>query len=74
MDLDGTIGYGWLDEKGNGRFSSWQEHLRQVKDEEPGSRFQFERNGYFVIDIVDSTKEKLVLNRIITLRDSWAKK
>ncbi|TET78495.1 MAG: glutamine--tRNA ligase/YqeY domain fusion protein [Candidatus Heimdallarchaeota archaeon] len=45
-----------------------------LKDEEPGSRFQFERNGYFVIDLVDSSKEKLVLNRIITLRDSWAKK
>ncbi|MCE7748734.1 MAG: glutamine--tRNA ligase/YqeY domain fusion protein [Candidatus Heimdallarchaeota archaeon] len=45
-----------------------------LKDNEPESRFQFERNGYFVIDLVDSTKEKLVLNRIITLRDSWAKK
>lgn len=45
-----------------------------LKDEAPGSRFQFERNGYFVIDLVDSSKEKLVLNRIITLRDSWAKK
>lgn len=45
-----------------------------LKDKEPESRFQFERNGYFVIDLVDSTKEKLVLNRIITLRDSWAKK
>lgn len=45
-----------------------------LKDEEPGSRFQFERNGYFVIDLVDSSKEKLVLNRIITLRDSWARK
>ncbi len=45
-----------------------------LKDVEPGSRFQFERNGYFVVDIVDSTKENLVFNRIITLRDSWAKK
>jgi len=45
-----------------------------LKDEAPGSRFQFERNGYFVIDLVDSSKEKLVLNRIITLRDSWARK
>ena len=45
-----------------------------LKDKEIGSRFQFERNGYFVIDIVDSTKENLVFNRIITLRDSWTKK
>ncbi|NPD87509.1 MAG: glutamine--tRNA ligase/YqeY domain fusion protein [Asgard group archaeon] len=45
-----------------------------LKDKEQGSRFQFERNGYFVIDIVDSTKENLVFNRIITLRDTWAKK
>ena len=45
--------------------------LREV---EHGSRFQFERNGYYVVDIVDSTKENLVLNRIITLRDSWGKK
>ncbi|MHA2308779.1 MAG: glutamine--tRNA ligase, partial [Candidatus Heimdallarchaeaceae archaeon] len=45
-----------------------------LKDKEPGSRFQFERNGYFVIDIVDSTKESKVFNRIIALRDSWAKK
>jgi glutaminyl-tRNA synthetase len=45
-----------------------------LKEKEPGSRFQFERNGYYVIDIVDSTKENLVFNRIITLRDSWAKK
>ena len=45
-----------------------------LKEKEPGSRFQFERNGYFVIDIVDSTKENLVLNRIIILRDSWGKK
>ncbi|MHA1217162.1 MAG: glutamine--tRNA ligase/YqeY domain fusion protein [Candidatus Heimdallarchaeaceae archaeon] len=45
-----------------------------LKDKEPGSRFQFERNGYFVIDLVDSTKENLVFNRIITLKDSWAKK
>ncbi len=45
-----------------------------LREEEPGSRFQFERNGYFVIDIVDSAKENLVFNRIITLRDSWGKK
>ena len=41
---------------------------------EPGSRFQFERTGYFVVDAVDSTPEAMVLNRIVPLRDSWAKR
>ena len=34
---------------------------------------QFERTGYFVADSSDSTADKLVINRVITLRDSWAK-
>jgi glutaminyl-tRNA synthetase len=38
----------------------------------PGDRFQFERLGYFCAD-PDSTSEKLVFNRTITLRDTWAK-
>ena len=38
-----------------------------------GSRFQFEREGYFCIDSRDSGPERLVLNRTITLRDTWAK-
>ncbi len=32
----------------------------------------FERLGYFCVDL-DSTKEKLVFNRTVTLRDEWAK-
>ena len=36
------------------------------------SRFQFEREGYFCIDVA-STPEKLLLNRTVTLRDSWGK-
>jgi len=40
---------------------------------EPGARYQFERLGYFNIDPVDSTPEKLVFNRTITLRDTWSK-
>jgi glutaminyl-tRNA synthetase len=39
----------------------------------PGSRFQFERIGYFCVDSEDSSPERLVFNRIATLRDSWAK-
>lgn len=40
---------------------------------EPGKQVQFERQGYFCPDIVESTREHLVFNRIVTLRDSWAK-
>lgn len=36
-------------------------------------RFQFERMGYFCVDSKDSTPEKLVFNRIVTLKDTWAK-
>ncbi len=43
-----------------------------LAEAEVGDRFQFMRNGYFVKD-VDSTAEKPVFNRIITLRDTWAK-
>ena len=38
-----------------------------------GERFQFEREGYFCVD-KDSTTDRLVFNRTVTLRDSWAKK
>jgi glutaminyl-tRNA synthetase len=38
----------------------------------PGSRYQFERLGYFSVD-TDSSEEKLVFNRTVTLRDTWAK-
>ncbi len=40
---------------------------------EPGSRVQFERTGYFCIDTKDSEVGKPVFNRIVPLRDSWAK-
>ena len=39
----------------------------------PGSRYQFERLGYFCIDPVDSSDGTLVFNRTATLRDTWAK-
>ena len=38
----------------------------------PGSRYQFERQGYFCVD-PDSTDGKLVFNRTVPLRDTWAK-
>jgi glutaminyl-tRNA synthetase len=39
----------------------------------PGSRYQFERLGYFCVDAKDSSAERLVFNRTVTLRDTWAK-
>ncbi|MBL8989391.1 MAG: glutamine--tRNA ligase, partial [Gemmatimonadetes bacterium] len=38
-----------------------------------GTRYQFERTGYFVSDEVDSRPGALVFNRTVTLRDSWEK-
>jgi glutaminyl-tRNA synthetase len=43
--------------------------LRSAK---AGDRFQFERLGYFCVD-PDSTPEKLVFNRTVALKDTWAK-
>ena len=43
-----------------------------LKEASVGNRFQFQRLGYFNIDD-DSKPEKLVFNRIVPLRDSWAK-
>ncbi len=40
---------------------------------EPGSVCQFERLGYFCVDSVDSSDKKLVFNRTVTLRDTWAR-
>ena len=40
---------------------------------EPGARFQFERQGYFYLDPKASTPERPVYNRIVTLRDTWAR-
>lgn len=37
-----------------------------------GDRFQFERNGYFAVD-KDSSPDKLVFNRTVSLKDTWAK-
>jgi glutaminyl-tRNA synthetase len=39
----------------------------------PGERFQFEREGYFCLDKKSASRGSLVFNRIVTLRDSWAK-
>ena len=43
-----------------------------LKDAKPEERYQFERMAYFALDL-DSRPGKLVLNRTITLKDTWAK-
>jgi glutaminyl-tRNA synthetase len=43
-----------------------------LADAKPGNRFQFERQGYFCVD-PDSTRGKLVFNRAVGLKDTWAK-
>ena len=62
----------------------WKEHLNPeslvvrkafveplLAGAEPGERFQFEREGYFCRD--PEISDRLVFNRVVTLRDSWAK-
>ena len=44
-----------------------------LKESIHGQNFQFERKGYFCLDSKDSTKDKLIFNRTIALRDTWAK-
>ena len=43
-----------------------------LKDTKPFDRYQFERLGYFCVD-PDTTDEKIVFNRTVSLRDTWAK-
>ena len=64
---------------------SWQDNLNQdslktltaqaepsLAAAEAGYRCQFERKGYFVVD-QDSTTDERVFNRIVTLKDAWAR-
>ncbi len=45
-----------------------------VANLQPGNTVQFERQGYFCVDSVDSKIGNLTLNRTVTLRDSWESK
>lgn len=45
-----------------------------LADALPGTRVQFERQGYFCVDSQDSRPDKLVFNRTVGLRDSWARR
>jgi glutaminyl-tRNA synthetase len=44
-----------------------------LKDATPGSRYQFERLGYFCVDAKDSAPGRPMFNRAVTLADTWAK-
>jgi len=44
-----------------------------VLDADTDSRFQFERVGYFCFDAIDNVDGKTVMNRTVSLRDTWAK-
>jgi glutaminyl-tRNA synthetase len=44
-----------------------------LADATPENRYQFLRHGYFCVDSVDSARDKLVFNRTVSLRDTWAK-
>jgi glutaminyl-tRNA synthetase len=44
-----------------------------LRNAAPEASFQFEREGYFCVDRHDSSPQRLVFNRTVTLRDSWAK-
>jgi len=43
-----------------------------IAESKPGDTFQFMRKGYFCVD-KDTTSEKLIFNRTVTLKDTWAK-
>ncbi len=45
----------------------------ELANAEPGSRYQFIRHGYFCVDTVCSKPGNLVFNRIVSLKDTWAK-
>ncbi|HPQ53191.1 MAG TPA: glutamine--tRNA ligase/YqeY domain fusion protein [Spirochaetota bacterium] len=44
-----------------------------LRNAAPGTRYQFERQGYFCVDLEDSSAGHPVFNRTVPLRDSWAK-
>jgi glutaminyl-tRNA synthetase len=74
FDVEDPSGDDWLDHLN----PSSLEVVRDAKIEPslagaaPGSRWQFERTGYFCVDL-DSRPGALVFNRTVTLRDTWAK-
>ncbi|QCI17223.1 glutamine--tRNA ligase [Buchnera aphidicola (Aphis helianthi)] len=48
-----------------------KKHINDIKNKNINLFFQFERVGYFCIDLIDSKKNKLIFNRTVSLRDTW---
>jgi glutaminyl-tRNA synthetase len=46
---------------------------KSLENAAPGNKYQFERQGYFCVDSIDSKPGNLVFNRTVALRDTWAK-
>jgi glutaminyl-tRNA synthetase len=44
-----------------------------LRESKPGEHFQFEREGYFCVELQQAEGDDIVFNRTVTLRDSWAK-
>lgn len=72
--LDVAEGENWLDNINQDSLTVLESCRIEpsLKNAKPQERFQFERLGYFCVD-KDSTSDKLVFNRTVTLRDEWAK-
>jgi glutaminyl-tRNA synthetase len=61
----------FLDALNPNSFQAVQGWIEPGTHADPESCWQFERLGYFVADRIDSTREKPVINRAVTLKDSW---
>ncbi|MDP8206145.1 MAG: glutamine--tRNA ligase/YqeY domain fusion protein [Candidatus Electryonea clarkiae] len=72
--LDETDGASFLDSVNPDSLKTLTESRVEpsLADKQPGWKCQFERQGYFCVD-PDSEQGKLVFNRTVTLRDTWAK-
>ena len=71
----GAGGRNWLDDLNRSAKEVVTAHVEpSLANAKPEERFQFERQGYFVADRMESKPDKPVFNRAVTLRDSWGKK
>jgi len=70
-----TEGVNWKDEINKASLEVVTDAVveRHLADAPPGTGWQFERLGYFFKDPVDSTPDRPVFNRTVTIRDSWAR-
>jgi len=72
--LDDSDGISWLEHLNRNSLVTAQAKVEPgLASADPGTRFQFERKGYYSVDTVDSRPGRPVFNRTATLRDTWAK-